>query len=144
MTASGIQSGGIATFSILVNGNMIPDELSALSVTVKNKLNTISSATITILDGEADTQAFAVSSSATFVPGNTITIKAGYDGNNKVIFTGIITGQSISINDQIGSSLEVECRDEAVKMVSGRKSKIFKAMKDSDIISSIISSYNNN
>jgi Rhs element Vgr protein len=142
MTASGIQSGGIATFSILVNGNMIPDELSALSVTVKNKLNTISSATITILDGEADTQAFAVSSSATFVPGNTITIKAGYDGNNKVIFTGIITGQSISINDQIGSSLEVECRDEAVKMVSGRKSKIFKAMKDSDIISSIISSYN--
>jgi len=89
----------------------------------------ISTATITILDGDPATENFTASSSPIFIPGATISIEAGYDSNNQVIFTGIITGQTIRIDSLIGSALEVECRDEAVKMIVGRKCLTFPNQK---------------
>lgn len=141
MAAPGIQYGDTATFTVKVNGSVIPDELSVLSVSVEKKVNRIASAKLVILDGDADTQTFEASSSATFLPGNTVSVEAGYDTKNQVIFTGIITRQTIRIDNIVGSALEVECHDEAVKMIVGRKSKSFAAQKDSDVISSIIGSY---
>lgn len=139
--ASNIQYGDIATFNISVNGNAIPDQLSVLSVVVEKKVNRIALAKLVILDGDASTQTFDASSSVTFIPGNTIMIQAGYDSNNKTIFTGVITRQSIRIDNIVGSALEVECRDEAIKMIVGRKSKSFANQKDSDVISAVIGSY---
>ena len=142
MAASGnIKSGGIATFEIKVAGNAIPDNVSVLSVRIEKRVNRISKARIVILDGEANTGKFDASSSSTFVPGADIVIEAGYDSQNAVIFKGIITGQSIRIDGLVGSALEVECRDAAVKMIVGRKSLTFSKKKDSEIISSIIGSY---
>lgn len=141
MAAASIKYGDTATFTVMVNGTAIPDEISVLSVFVEQKVNRIASAKLVILDGDANTQTFAASSSATFVPGNTISIEAGYDSQNQVIFTGIITRQTIRIDNLVGSALEVECRDEAVKMIVGRKSKSYSAQKDSDVIASIIGSY---
>lgn len=140
-TSSEIKTGGIATFSIQVNGSTIPDELSVFSVHIEKSVNRIASAKIVILDGEASTGEFAASSSATFVPGAAISILAGYDTNNAVIFTGLIMSQSIRIDSLIGSALEIECRDAAVKMIVGRKSLTYSNQKDSDIISSIIGNY---
>ena len=141
MSATTIKSGGIASFSVSVDGSTIPDESSVLKVHVEKGINRISTAIVTILDGEANTGDFEASSSATFVPGGTITIEAGYDGTNKVIFKGIITRQSIRIDSLVGSALEVECRDEAIKMVVGRKSLTYSKKTDSAIISSIIGNY---
>ena len=136
-----IKSGGIATFAVKVNGSAIADELSVLSIHIEKKVNRIASAKIIILDGEPNTGKFDASSSTTFVPGATISIEAGYDNNNAVIFSGLIMSQTIRIDNLVGSALEIECRDNAIKMIVGRKSLTFSKQKDSDIISSIIGSY---
>ncbi|WP_427873980.1 type VI secretion system tip protein VgrG [Flavobacterium sp. MMS24-S5] len=136
-----IKSGGIATFAVKVNGSAIADELSVLSIHIEKKVNRIASAKIIILDGEPNTGKFDASSSSTFVPGATISIEAGYDNNNAVIFYGLIMSQTIRIDNLVGSALEIECRDNAIKMIVGRKSLTFFKQKDSDIISYIIGSY---
>lgn len=140
-TTSEISSGGIATFSIKINGNAISETLNVFSVHVEKKVNRIPTAKIVILDGEPNTGQFEASSSSTFLPGATISIEAGYDSKNELIFKGIITSQSLRIDSLIGSALEVECRDAAVKMIVGRKSVTYSNKKDSDIISSIIGNY---
>lgn len=139
--AGAATSGGVATFVVKVNGSAVPDDMIVYSVHIEKKVNRITSARIVVLDGEPDTQLFPASSSSTFVPGATISIEAGYDSNNTIVFQGIITGQSLRIDELIGSALEVDCRDAAVKMIVGRKCLTFSNQKDSDIISSIIGTY---
>jgi Rhs element Vgr protein len=141
MAATGIKSGDIASFSVKVGGNAVPDALSILTVHIEKRINKISTATIVILDGQADTGKFDASSSATFLPGSEVSIEAGYDNTNEVVFKGIITRQSIRIDQLVGSALEIECRDASVKMIVGRKSLTFSKKKDSDILSSIIGTY---
>lgn len=140
-TSSNIKNGGIATFVVKVGGNTIPDSVQVLSVRIEKRINKISLARIVVLDGEANTGKFDVSSSSTFVPGGEVAIEAGYDANNKLVFKGIITQQSIRIDNFNGSVLEIECRDAAIKMVVGRKNTTFSKKKDSEIISTIIGSY---
>lgn len=140
-TTSEISSGAIATFSIKVNGEIIPDLFNIYSIHVEKNINRIPVAKIVILDGEPSTGTFDASSSATFLPGATISIEAGYDSKNELIFKGIITSQSIRIDNIVGSALEVECRDPAVKMIVGRKSITYNNKKDSDIILNIIENY---
>ncbi|MHC0447946.1 type VI secretion system tip protein VgrG [Flavobacterium sp. 3-218] len=136
-----IKSGGIATFAVKVNGTAIADELSVLSIHIEKKVNRIASAKVTILDGEPNTGKFDASSSSIFVPGAEISIEAGYDATNTVIFSGVIMSQTLRIDNLVGSALEIECRDKAIKMIVGRKSLTFSKQKDSDIISSIIGTY---
>ncbi len=140
-TSSNIKSGGVATFAVKVAGNAIPDTVQVLSIRIEKRINKISLARIVILDGEANTGKFEVSSSSTFVPGAEVSIESGYDAKNKVIFKGIVTQQSIRIDSSIGSTLEVECRDASIKMIVGRKNLTFSKKKDSEIISSIIGGY---
>ncbi len=139
--SSTIEKGGLTTFNVKVNGESIPDEANIYSVTVDTKVNEIPHARIEIIDGDANTGEFSTSSSSTFVPGNTVVIEAGYDTKNQQIFKGIITEQTIAINEIIGSMLIIDCYDEAIKMTVGEKSKIYSQKKDSDIISSIIGGY---
>jgi Rhs element Vgr protein len=140
-TQTEIVSGNTATFTIKSNGTSIPSELNVLSIHINKAVNRIAIAKITILDGEANTGKFDASSSSTFIPGEKISIECGYDSKNEIVFQGIITSQSIRIDEIVGSALEVECRDEAIKMIVGRKSLTFSKQKDSDIISSIIGTY---
>lgn len=140
-TQTEIASGNTATFTIKINGTSIPSELNVLSVHINKAVNRIAIANITILDGEANTGKFDASSSSTFIPGGKISIECGYDSKNEIVFQGIITSQSIRIDEIVGSALEVECRDEAIKMIVGRKSLTFSKQKDSDIMSSIIGTY---
>lgn len=133
--------GDTATFTVKVNGSAIPDITSVLSVYVEKRINRIAYAKLVILDGDADTGTFEASSSSTFVPGATIVIEAGYDSKNTAIFKGVITGQTIRIDALVGSALEVECRDESIKMIVGRKSLTYSKQKDSDVISTIIGNY---
>lgn len=142
MSAStNISSGGLVTFDIKTEGNAIPDAMDIQSIEIEKGVNRISVAKVTIIDGSPATETFEASSSSTFIPGNSITIEAGYDSKNEVIFKGIITKQSIRVHGAEGSVLIVECRDEAVKMIVGRKSVTYSKQKDSDIMSTIIGNY---
>ncbi|WP_430410646.1 type VI secretion system tip protein VgrG [Kordia sp.] len=141
MSSTQITSGGLVTFTIKAAGSAIPDTMEVQSIEVEKGVNRIPIATITIIDGSPATETFEASSSATFVPGAKITIEAGYDSTNETIFEGIVTKQSIRIHGAEGSVLVVECRDEAIKMVVGRKSITYAKKKDSDIMSTIIGNY---
>ncbi len=141
MADSTTQTGDTATFTVKVNGSVIPDETRVLSVYVEKKINRIAYAKLVLLDGDADTGTFDASSSSTFVPGATIVIEAGYDSKNTSVFKGVITGQTIRIDALVGSALEIECRDESIKMIVGRKSLSYSKQKDSDVISAIIGNY---
>ncbi|WP_425638031.1 type VI secretion system tip protein VgrG [Algoriphagus yeomjeoni] len=134
-------SDGLSTFTIKTNGKNIDDAIQVFSIEVEKGVNRIPIAKVTVLDGSAAEESFDVSSSSTFIPGASIEIEAGYDSRNQVIFKGIITKQRIRFDNTMGPVLEVECRDEAVKMMVGRKSRTYCNKKDSDIISGIISSY---
>lgn len=136
-----ILNGGIVTFTIHVGGNLVPDKYNIFSVHVEKGINKVSTALIVILDGKSTTGEFDASSFDIFLPGNELIISAGYDSKNELIFSGIITKQSILIDGSVGSSLEIECRDTAVKMTVGRKSRAFYQKKDSEIITSIIGAY---
>jgi Rhs element Vgr protein len=136
-----ITTGGIATYTVKVGGSAIPDESRIYSITIERSTNRIPEAKIVVLDGDASTETFEASSSETFVPGAEVVIEAGYDTKNEQIFKGIITRQSLRVDPMIGSALEIECRDAAIKMVVGRKSLTYSKQKDSDIMSTIIGNY---
>ena len=141
MSANTNIESSLVTLNIKVEGKAIPDILDVKAVEVQKGVNRISTAKIIIIDGNPSTGEFEASSSADFVPGNEITIEAGYDSDNKLLFKGIITKQNIKVHRSEGALLEVECRDSAIKMVVGRKSMTFAKKKDSDIIKSIIGTY---
>ncbi|MFY0629715.1 MAG: type VI secretion system tip protein VgrG [Flavobacteriaceae bacterium] len=136
-----IKSGGLVTFSIKVKGSAIPDVIQIRAIEVEKGVNKISTAKISIIDGDASLESFNVSSSNIFVPGNELTIEAGYDSEEKLIFKGIITKQNIKVDVAVGPILQIECRDKAIKMIVGRKTKTYAKKKDSDIINSIIGNY---
>ena len=130
----------VITIAILVDGMEIPGAFQILSVSVSRELNRIPSATIHFKDGDASRGTFEISNSAYFVPGKEIEIQLGYRSQNKTVFKGITTNHSISVRRN-NSMLIVECRDKAVKMTSGQKSKYFTDQKDSDIMESVIGQY---
>lgn len=142
MSASdNIKSGGIVTYAVKVAGTAIPDASRIYAIHVQQGINTIPTARIVVFDGDVSTGKFETSSSSTFEPGKEITIEAGYDSTNKQIFKGIITKQSIKVDEHLGASLEVTCRDASIKMTVGRKTATYAKKKDSDIITSIVGNY---
>ncbi|PCI93943.1 MAG: type IV secretion protein Rhs [Flavobacteriales bacterium] len=136
-----IPNGYVTTYVIKIAGSAIPDTTQILSIEVEMAINKISTAHIVLIDGDVTKGEFEVSSAETFVPGAEIIIEAGYDSKNTQIFKGIITKQIVKVDDSEGSSLEIECRDAAIKMTVGRKSLTYSKKKDSDIITSIIGNY---
>ena len=130
----------VCTVAVLVGGVEISGEFHVLAVSVTRELNRIPTATIQLRDGEASQSNFSASNTDHFVPGKNIEIQLGYRSQNDSVFKGIVVKHSIKIRKN-GSVLILECRDEAVKMTSGAKSRYFTDRKDSDIMEEIIASY---
>lgn len=134
-----VVGGGVIVYEVAVNGKPIPGEYQVYHIVAEQALNKLPYARISLLDGNPSSENFAISASATFVPGAELTIKAGYNAVSTLIFSGIVTKQAIRIDNSRGPLLEIECRDKAVKLIVGRKSQAWAKTKDSDALSSIIS-----
>ncbi|MBU5612514.1 type VI secretion system tip protein VgrG [Geomonas azotofigens] len=130
----------VCTVELLMDGAAIPGEYHVLSVAVRKEVNRIPTATLQIRDGEAAKATFQASNSDLFVPGKKIEIKLGYRSHNDTVFKGIVVKHGISVRKS-GSLLTVECRDEAVKMSVGLKSRYFVDMKDSDVIEQVVDAH---
>jgi len=130
----------VCTVAVMVDGAEIPGEFHVLSLAVSKEVNRIPSATLTLRDGEASKATFLASNSDFFIPGKKIEIRLGYRSQNDPVFKGIVVKHGISIRKS-GSVLSIECRDEAVKMSCGERSRYFTDMKDSDIMEQILDSY---
>lgn len=128
----------LITFKVLSGDTELPGKYGVKSIVVEKEVNRISYARIVILDGSVPEQDFELSNEDLLTPGKEIEITAGYHSEEETIFKGVVVKHNIKIRN--GSSyLIIECKDKAVKMTLGRKSKYFYESTDSDIIEELIS-----
>ncbi len=131
----------LVTFKVLIDGVPVETQYPVMHIDVTREVNRIPAAKIIIADGDVSTQDFPASSSDTFIPGKQVELRAGYHSQEETIFKGIIIKHSIKADRFQPPMLIVECRDEAVKMTSGRKSRAFHDMTDSDLLQSMVGEY---
>lgn len=134
------QSSDLVTLKILIEGSELSHAYSVMNIVVEKEINRIPTARIILLDGNPSSQEFELSNQDLFLPGKEIEIKAGYHSDEETIFKGIVIKHSLKIRAS-QSFLMVECKDKAVKLTIGRKSKYFYDNKDSDILEEIIGAY---
>ncbi|MEM8612818.1 MAG: type VI secretion system tip protein VgrG [Cyanobacteria bacterium P01_H01_bin.105] len=130
----------VVNLILQVDGNELPRTLTIMAVEVVRQVNRIPYARLRIGDGEPATEDFPQSSGDYFVPGNELTILAGYQGDTEPIFVGIVLSQRVMVRSS-GSWLEVICRDPAFKMTQTRHNRYFEEVTDSDIAEELIAEY---
>ena len=134
------KSADLVTHKILIEGEELSKTYQVKSLVVHNEVNRIPMAQIVLSDGEASERDFKLSNEDLLIPGKKIEITAGYHNDEETIYKGIIIKHSIKIKSST-SLLIIECKDEAVKLTIGRKSKYFYDVKDSEAFEEIIDTY---
>jgi Rhs element Vgr protein len=126
------------THTLLVDGSEVSPTVEVLSIVTEREANRIPSARLSLRDGDAAAEDFPLSNGAEFAPGRELEIKVGYASDETTIFKGIIVKHGIKVRGRGSSALVVECRDAAVKMTVGRKSRYFVDKTDSEVMEQII------
>ena len=134
------KSADLVTHKILIEGEELSKTYQVKSIVVQNEVNRIPMAQIVLVDGEASIRDFKLSNEDLLIPGKKIEITAGYHNDEETIYKGIIIKHAVKIKGS-ASLLIVECKDEAVKLTIGRKSKYFYDVKDSQAFEEIIDTY---
>ncbi|NOR75026.1 MAG: type VI secretion system tip protein VgrG [Draconibacterium sp.] len=134
------RSADLVTHKILVEGEQLSSTYQVMNIVVEKEINRIPTAKIVLLDGDPASQDFELSNQDLLIPGKEIEIKAGYHSDEETIFKGIVIKHNLKIRSN-QSYLIIECKDKAVKLTVGRKSKYFYENKDSDIFEEIIDTY---
>lgn len=134
----------VISFEVKVGGSALPTGMVVLKLQVKLEVNKIARAYISILGGKSYENLFPESEEAIFAPGKDVEISIGYAQKNVKVFSGIITKHSLDISTNYLSYssrnlLLLEASDLAIKMTVGKKSEIYEAKKDSDIITTLLS-----
>ena len=128
----------LITFTVMSNGSEIPGQYHCVAMRISSTTNKIAYARLEYLDGgESEENEFSLSNEGLFDPGKEITIKVGYENEEKIIFKGIVIKQNLTVDAAGESYIVVECRDIAVKMTVGRKNSVFYEKADSDIIKEV-------
>ena len=131
----------VATFDILIEGQVIDPGYQVTSISIVKEINRIPTAKIVFRDGDASAETFTISEKENFIPGKKINIKIGRDSENEQLFKGIIVKHGIRAKESGETELTLECKDQAVKMTIGRHSRYFENFKDSGIIEELITKY---
>jgi Rhs element Vgr protein len=130
----------VVTLTILIDGTELPRSVPVLGVDVVSQANRIPYARLRIGDGDAARGKFDRSAGDLFVPGNTLVLRAGYHGETKPVFTGIVLSQRLVVRR--GTSwLEVDCRDPSFRMTLVRRNRYFADKADSDVASELLDAY---
>ncbi|WP_423126896.1 type VI secretion system tip protein VgrG [Gaoshiqia sp. Z1-71] len=134
------QSADLITHKILIEGEELSRSYSVAGITVEKEINRVPLAKIILIDGDPAARDFELSNQDLLIPGKEIEIKAGYHSDEETIFKGIVIKHNLRIRSN-QSQLIIECRDKAVKLTVGRKSKYFHESRDSDLLEEIIDTY---
>ena len=113
MPGSQTRESDLTTFTILVEGEPLPDTFSIVAIDIRKEINRIPAASVILYDGDAARQEFETSSSDVLIPGKTIEIKGGYKLEETLLFKGVITGQRIQSRRRGESKLYIDARDAA-------------------------------
>lgn len=131
----------LVTFTIKIEGEEIPGTYQINSILVVREINRIPYARILLSDGGVgETNTFAAGNANHFIPGNKISILAGYHSNEDSIFEGIVVKHRIKVKGG-QAQLVIECRHSAIKLTLSRNNAIFIKKTDSQIITEILSAY---
>ena len=133
------------SYSIKINDKELPTKFKVLTINVDKVLNKISRARICITGGNSKLHKFEESEETIFKPGSDIKIFLGYDQKTTQVFEGIIVKHAISLRDGFElkpwrSLLTLGCADKAIKLTNSFTTTIYEDKKDSEMITSLISS----
>ncbi len=129
------------SYQIKAGGKTIDDTCQVVSIDAWNAINKVPRARIVLYDGAASDSTFSVSSRESFLPGTAIDVSGGYGGKLTSLFSGIVIRHSIEIPRNAASMLVVDVADSAIKMTVARQTALSEKMKDSDMISALISKH---
>jgi Rhs element Vgr protein len=130
----------LVTYVILVDGEELPTTVPVMSMLIQRDVNKIPFARIRINDGDPALSDFPISNEDYFLPGKEIEIRLGYRSDNVSVFKGIVVNHSNKVSSR-SAELIVECKDKAVKLTVGRRSKHYENVTDSDIAEELIDKY---
>ena len=134
------RSPDVVTLTISVDGAELPKTVPILGAEVVHQANRVPFARLRIGDGDSAAGDFRRSSGALFVPGASVTMRAGYHGETEAVFGGVVLSQRLVVRR--GSSwLEVECRDPVFKMTLVRRNRYFEDQSDSDVAAALLDTY---
>ncbi|MEI8668007.1 phage baseplate assembly protein V [Pseudoalteromonas sp. B131b] len=128
-------------YTIAVEGNKISDKFALREATVKNGVNQIAHLSLVIDDGDMAKETFAKTDEGLFTMGKAIELKAGFgDGEQSVLFSGVITAQGIGFERQ--PFMHIEARADTIKLCQSAMSKLYdEKAKDGDILSDLLTTY---
>lgn len=142
MTASPLSNtNGILSVRLLSNGSAVDDTVQVRSVSISKRINAIPKAEIVITEGDPAAGKMPVSDSDIFAPGATITITAGYGGDEQALFTGVVVRHGIRIAADGSPQLTITCEDKSSAMTVNRRSATYRGKRDSDILGALIQGY---
>lgn len=130
-----------ATFKLLIDGTDVSTTYDVLSLVVNRAVNRVPTAKVILRDGSAADETFPASEGDDFVPGKTLEIAVGFDGNDQQIFQGLVVKHSLKVGMDGNSILMVDCRSLVTKLTIGRHSRYFTDSSDSDAIETILANY---
>ncbi|TPN86213.1 type VI secretion system tip protein VgrG [Aquimarina algicola] len=133
-----VDGNDLISMSITSGGNAIPDTYGVMSITITQEVNKIAQAQITIRDGNPTKQMFEIADADTFKTDSTIEISLGYGTDNEAIFSGVVTRQSVRVDDS-GTTFQVTCKDLLVKAIDSKSNLVLSDALDSDAITQIAS-----
>ncbi len=136
-----VQNPDVINCTILIEGNKISKKHHLTNVTVQTEINKIPGATITFLDGDPAKETFDISDSDEFTPGKKIEIQLGYHDETTTVFKGIIITNTQKVNNDC-SELNIECKDETIKMTVNKGNRHFNDILDSDVVSQLLDDNN--
>ncbi|MCB1313201.1 MAG: type VI secretion system tip protein VgrG [Sedimentitalea sp.] len=135
-----LKSEGPVGVTVRTNGAVIADSVAVLSVRVRNEIGRIPEALVVIEAGSIAESDFPEADGDTFKVGSEISVAAFYgSGDETELFKGLIVAARMRIRGGRGPRLELTCRDKAAKMTVARKSALYEAKKDSDVVTALIS-----
>lgn len=131
------QNPDLISSTVLVEGKEIPRRYQLSNITVQTEINKIPTATLAILDGEPNKETFDISDSGDFLPGKKIEIRLGYHNEKKTVFKGIIVTNTHKVSNDC-AELNIECKDETVKMTVNKGNRHFNDIADSDVVNKLL------
>ncbi|MEP0961922.1 MAG: type VI secretion system tip protein VgrG [Roseobacter sp.] len=126
-------------FTIKIDGKAIPDQLLVQSIRVLHELNRIPEATFTVLSNAPLAVDFDALDMPEFSLGGAVEIAGFYgDGDEQLLFKGIIVTNRVRLDGQRGTQMELTCRHKAIALTEVRSSQPYQDMTDSDVMKEII------
>jgi Rhs element Vgr protein len=129
----------IPSYAVTANGSALDSSIQIVSIETWNEVNKLPKARLVISDGSAADATFAISETASLIPGVALTIAIGYGSSQTQIFSGVIHRQGLEVTANGPSRLVVEATDKAMVMTLARANAITATTTDSAVMEKLIS-----